>query len=124
MAEIEAAEEQPGFEPEPPALNYSLWDRKWFIALFWGLILIDVIAQPIALYFGLWYGTSLSPNAVFSIITAALGGVSIFEYFVRFWRLWKKNSTCRVIGARRMYLDWFHWNFSLGWIIIMIELIV
>ncbi|KAK5279673.1 hypothetical protein LTR16_007482, partial [Cryomyces antarcticus] len=68
--------------------------------------------MPIALYFGLFYGTSLSHNAVFSISTAALGGVSIIEYFLRFWRLWKKGSTCRVVGAHRAYLDWFHWNFS------------
>lgn len=88
------------------------------------MILVDCVAAPIVLYFCLWYLTSLSPNATFSIVTAALGGVSIVEYFVRFWRLWKKDSTCRVMGARRKYLDWFHWNFTLGWVIIMIELIV
>nr|POE51642.1 hypothetical protein CFP56_25849 [Quercus suber] len=114
----------PAFEPEPPPLNYDLWSRKWWIAGFWGLIVIDCVAMPIALYFGLHYGTTLSPNTVFSIVTAALGGVSIFEYVLRFWRLWAKGSKCRVIGARRSYLDWFHWNFSLGWVIIMVELIV
>lgn len=112
------------FEPEPPPLNYSLLSRKWSILWFWSLILIDSIAMPIVLYFCLWYLTDLSPNTVFSIVTAALGGISIFEYFIRFWRLWKKGSTCRVIGARRMYLDWFHWNFTLAWVIVMIELIV
>ncbi|KAK5124049.1 hypothetical protein LTR85_002246 [Meristemomyces frigidus] len=120
------------FEPEPPPLNYSLAPRKWSLMFFWSLILIDCIAMPIGLYFGLWYGVGpgakgkhvLSANAVFSIVTAALGGVSILEYVLRFKRLWQKGSTCRVIGARRSYLDWFHWNFSLGWVIIMVELIV
>lgn len=120
------------FEPEPPPLNYSLAPRKWSIILFWGLILFDCTAMPIGLYFGLWYGVGpgakgkkvLSANAVFSIVTAALGGVSILEYVLRFKRLWQKGSTCRVIGARRSYLDAFHWNFSLGWVIIMAELIV
>jgi len=113
------------FEPEPPPLNYSLWSRRWSITFFWGLIVIDCVAMPIGLYFGLWYGTNLTPNIVFSVVTAALGGVSILEYVLRFWRLWKKNSTCRVMGdPHRWYLDWFHWNFSLGWLIIMIELIV
>ncbi|KAK3073545.1 hypothetical protein LTR53_004779 [Teratosphaeriaceae sp. CCFEE 6253] len=112
------------FEPEPPPLNYSLSKRKWSIVFFWGLIIVDCVFMPIGLYFGLWYGTNLTPNIVFSIVTAALGGISIFEYVLRFIRLWKKSSTCRVIGARRMYLDWFHWNFSLGWAIIMIELII
>lgn len=133
----------PAFEPEPPPLNYTLRTRKMSIFIFWALILIDSIAMPIVLYFCLWYLTDLSPNTVFSIVTAALGGISIFEYFIRFRRLWKKGSTCRVIGARRMYLDFFHWNFTLyvhylrrsstgkiandqtrAWVVIMIELIV
>ncbi|OCK79078.1 hypothetical protein K432DRAFT_355609 [Lepidopterella palustris CBS 459.81] len=107
----------------PPPLNYSLHPRKKSIAIFWSLIILDCVCMPIALYFGLWYGTSLSPNAVFSISTGALGSVSIVEYFLRFYRLWKKGSTCRVIGARRFYLDWFHWNLSVAWFFIMIELI-
>jgi hypothetical protein len=114
----------PAFEPEPPSLNYTLKGRYMAIFIFWSFVIIDSVAMPIVLYFCLWYLTDLSPNTVFSIVTAALGGISILEYFVRFWRLWKKGSTCRVIGARRMYLDWFHWNFSFAWIIIMIELIV
>ncbi|OBT53372.1 hypothetical protein VE04_07668 [Pseudogymnoascus sp. 24MN13] len=63
-------------------------------------------------------------QAVFSISTGAIGTVSVIEYFIRFRRLWKKGSTCRVIGARRWYLDWFHWNLSLAWIAVMIELII
>lgn len=128
--------EPPGFLPEPPSLDYTLHTRKLSIAFFWSLIVFDSVALPIGLYFGLWYGVGpgtntpterkekLSANAVFSIVTAAIGGASIIEYFLRFWRLWKKNSTCRVIGARRWYLDWFHWNYSLAWIVVMIELIV
>lgn len=108
----------------PPPLNYSLRTRKTAIAVFWTLILIDSIAVPLVVYFCLEYLTGLSENAVFSISTASLGGISIIEYFVRFWRLWKKGSKCRVIGARRWYLDWFHWNFSAAWIFIMVELIV
>ncbi|KAF2405399.1 hypothetical protein EJ06DRAFT_453280, partial [Trichodelitschia bisporula] len=113
----------PSFE-HPPPLNYSLRTRKKSIAIFWSLIVIDCIFVPIALYFALWYGTSLSHNAVFSISTGALGSVSIFEYFIRFRRLWRRNSSCRVIGARRYYLDFFHWNLSIAWIAVMVELIV
>ncbi|KAK1970077.1 hypothetical protein LZ32DRAFT_627497 [Colletotrichum eremochloae] len=127
---------RPVFQPTPPPLNYTLRTRKKAIIAFWALIIFDSVVTPIALYFGLWYGVGpgtntpteerqkLSPNAVFSIVTAAVGGASIVEYFVRFWRLWRKGSTCRVIGAHRWYLDWFHWNFSFAWIIVMIELIV
>jgi multisubunit Na+/H+ antiporter MnhE subunit len=110
--------------PEPPPLNYTLKTRYKAIAIFWTLVVIDCMAVPLILYFALWYCTSLSPNAVFSISTGALGSVSIFEYFRRFLRLWRKNSNCRVIGARRYYLDFFHWNLSIAWIAVMVELIV
>ncbi|KAF1987651.1 hypothetical protein K402DRAFT_462537 [Aulographum hederae CBS 113979] len=109
---------------KPPPLNYTLRTRKKSLAIFWSLIILDCVCMPIALYFGLWYGTSLSHNAVFSISTGALGTVSIVEYFIRFRRLWRKGSTCRVIGARRYYLDFFHWELSIAWIAVMIELIV
>lgn len=111
----------------PPPLNYSLRTRKTPIFWFWTLIVLDCVCMPIGLYFGMWYGTTrdqLSANAVFSISTALLGTVSIVEYFVRFRRLWRKGSKCRVIGAHRWYLDWFHWNLSVGWFFVMIELIV
>jgi hypothetical protein len=119
-------------QPEPPSLNYELHSRKFSIVIFWTLLLLDSLVMPIALYYGLWYGVGpgnasnnkLDANVVFSIVTAAIGGTSIAEYFLRFWRLWRKGSTCRVLGARRWYLDWFHWNFSFAWIIVMIELIM
>lgn len=122
-------------EPEPPPLDYTLKKRYMAIFIFWTFIVFDSVVMPIALYYGLWYGVGpgsvenqddekMSANTVFSIVTAAIGGASIVEYFVRFWRLYKKGSTCRVIGARRWYLDAFHWNYTLAWLIVMIELIV
>ncbi|CAI6341609.1 unnamed protein product [Periconia digitata] len=110
----------------PPPLNYSLRPRKKAIFWFWTLIFLDCVCMPIGLYFGMWFGLTreqLSANAVFSISTALLGTVSIVEYIIRFLRLWRVNSTCRVIGAERHYLDWFHWNLSVGWFFVMIELI-
>jgi hypothetical protein len=120
------------FEPEPPPLNYTLRTRVLSITIWWTVIVFDSTVMPIALYFGLWYGVGpgnpndhrLSANTVFSIVTAAIGGASILEYFLRLWKLWKKDSTCRVMGAGRWYLDWFHWNFTIAWLVVMIELIV
>jgi hypothetical protein len=92
----------------PPPLEYSLRTRRKAIFWFWLLIFVDCILMPIGMYFGMWYGLTrdqLSANAVFSISTALLGTVSIVEYFVRFIRLWRKNSNCRVIGAQRHYVS-------------------
>lgn len=88
----------------PPSLEYSVASRKWKIIFFWTVVTFDSVAMPIALYFALWYGTDLSPNAVFSIVTAAIGGISIWEYAARLWALWKKDSTCRPIGAERKHV--------------------
>lgn len=98
--------EDPDFT-HPPPLNYSLRPRKKSIFWFWTLIFLDCVCMPIGLYFGMWYGLTrdqLSANAVFSISTALLGTVSIVEYFIRFRRLWRANSNCRVIGAQRHYV--------------------
>ena len=108
----------------PPPLEYTLRTRWKSISIFWTLVFLDVVCMPIVLYFCLWYLTHLSHNAVFSISTGALGTVSIVEYFLRFHNLWKNGSTCRVIGARRWYLDFFHWNLSIGWTGVMLELIM
>ncbi|OHE98428.1 hypothetical protein CORC01_06219 [Colletotrichum orchidophilum] len=133
---VDGTSGRPAFQATPPPLNYSLRTRKMAIFLFWTLLLVDSTAMPIGLYYGLWYGVGpgtntptekkqkLTPNAVFSIVTATVGGSSIIEYFLRLWRLWRKGSKCRVIGAHRWYFDWFHWNFTLGWVVIMVELIV
>lgn len=101
------AYDDPDFR-RPPPLKYSLRTRKKAIFWFWTLIILDCIFMPIGLYFGMWYGLTrdqLSANATFSISTALLGTVSIVEYFIRFHRLWKKNSKCRVIGAKRAYVS-------------------
>jgi hypothetical protein len=90
--------------PRLPSLNYSLHDRKLTITLFWSLVLLDSVILPISLYFILWYHlprSTLSANDVFSIVTAAVGGVGVVEYFWRFWKLIRKGSTCRPIGAGR-----------------------
>ena len=51
-----------GSASEPPPLPYSLRDRKKSIFFFWSLFILDCTAQPLGLYFGLWYGTDLSHN--------------------------------------------------------------
>lgn len=88
----------------PPPLNYTLRDKKVRIAIFWCFIVLDCAVMPIGLYFILWYDAgpgsqeknALSANTVLSIVTAAIGGSSILEYFLRAWKLWKKESDCRV----------------------------
>ncbi|KAF2221835.1 hypothetical protein BDZ85DRAFT_264469 [Elsinoe ampelina] len=110
-----------------PSLNYTVRTRPrlWWMAIFWTVTLIDSCILPITLYFTLHNLTSLSPNTVFSIVTGAIGGLSIVEYAIRSWRLWKPHSTCRPLGdPSRWAFDFFHWIYSFAWLICMVELIV
>ncbi|KAJ5166010.1 hypothetical protein N7492_006306 [Penicillium capsulatum] len=109
---------------EPPPLPYSLYTRKKSIAFFWILFVVDTLGQPIALYWGLWYGTDLSHNLVFSIVTACLGGISVVEYFYRLYNLFRKDSRARPLNARKSWLDFFHINFTIVWLILAVELVV
>lgn len=47
----------------PPPLPYCLWDHKLSISVFWFLILAESFFVPIALYYGLIYGTNLREGA-------------------------------------------------------------
>ncbi|CAK42638.1 hypothetical protein AAWM_10392 [Aspergillus awamori] len=117
-------ESRPAACPEPPPLPYSLRSRKKSIAIFWTIFVIDTLAQPLVLYWALWYATDLSHNLVFSIVTASLGGVSVFEYFYRLYNLFRKDSRARPLNARKGWLDFFHINFTIVWLILAVELIV
>ncbi|KAL4931984.1 uncharacterized protein BDV17DRAFT_301537 [Aspergillus undulatus] len=107
-----------GSASEPPPLPYSLRDRKKSIAFFWFLFITDCTAQPLGLYYGLWYGTDLSHNLVFTIVTISLGGISVFEYFYRLYNLFRKDSRTRPLNARKSWI-----NFTIVWLILAVELI-
>ncbi|KAI5292842.1 hypothetical protein KEM52_006030 [Ascosphaera acerosa] len=109
---------------EPPPLPYTLRTRKRSIALFWSIFFVDTNVQPLVLYYTLWYLTDMSDNLVFTITTITLGGVSVAEYFYRFWQLFKKGSQVRPLNARRSWLDFFQINFTLVWFLLAVELIV
>ena len=50
-------------DERPPPLPYCLWDHKFTISFFWFLILAESCFVPIALYYGLIYGTNLREGA-------------------------------------------------------------
>lgn len=112
----------------PPPLPYTLRTRKLSISFFWFCFVCDSLVQPLVLYYCLWYLTDLSPNLgeptpedivfrfskplyshecrkiVFTIVTLMIGGVSIVEYFYRFFQLFRKGSKVRPLNARRSWV--------------------
>ncbi|KAF4974451.1 hypothetical protein F66182_17647, partial [Fusarium sp. NRRL 66182] len=106
----------------PPPLPYSLRQRKRSIAFFWTLFVIDTLAQPLILYFALRYGTSLSLNLVFSISTAALGGVPLNAR--KSWVSVPIDLQVKRLMLIEEQLDFFQINFTIVWLMLAVELIV
>lgn len=50
-----AREEVPGL----PRLNYNLLEHKWKLSIVTFLLVLESSLLPIALFYGLWYGTTL-----------------------------------------------------------------
>ncbi|KAH8841644.1 hypothetical protein MCOR27_005040 [Pyricularia oryzae] len=116
----------------PPPLNFTLHGKRTGIATFVVFTFFDSLVLPVGLYFGLWYGFGpgspkdqpLSASVVMTIVTAIIGGASIWELLQRAWRLGRKGSRCRVFGAAWWHFDWFEWWFIVCWVLIIIEVSV
>ncbi|KAK0119917.1 hypothetical protein ONS95_011342 [Cadophora gregata] len=120
-----------------PSLEYDLASKKWRILIFWTLVILDSFAIPIILYFVLNYSTTLNKKQVYYIISFTLFGTLMLEYAQRAWRLWMKNSTCRVVNTKRLdvcfpievlqicsnyfQFDWLHWNLTLVLGVVVVE---
>lgn len=92
---------EPHLKRVPPELPYSLRDHKLSIAVAWTILTINSFILPLVLFYGLWYGTSLSRNIVVAINTAIFGFIALVAYSVRMWHLLKKDPSHRPLGSRR-----------------------
>lgn len=55
--------QKPDVDLRPPPLPYCLWDHKLAISFFWFLIVAESCFVPIALYYGLIFGSNLREGA-------------------------------------------------------------
>ncbi|KZP10458.1 hypothetical protein FIBSPDRAFT_96727 [Athelia psychrophila] len=108
----------------PPSLNYSLRNRKVAIAITWTVILIDSCIMPVVLFYSLWFGSNLTHERIFSIMTTVFGAPTMFNFLRRLWGLCKKDPSRRPIGSRRGWLDFFQINFALIFALVTTQLIL
>ncbi|MCJ1406705.1 hypothetical protein MMC19_000772 [Ptychographa xylographoides] len=90
-----------------PLLPYNPSEHKRGIAIAWVFIVVNSSVLPIILVYSLWYGTSMSKNIIFSIVTALFGSINIAQSSRRIWRLVQKDGRLRPLGSRRGSLDFF-----------------
>ncbi|KAK0707967.1 hypothetical protein B0H67DRAFT_543318 [Lasiosphaeris hirsuta] len=108
---ISKAEVLPGL----PRLNYNLWHYKTKLFLISALLVIESSLLPIALFYGLWFHTTLRHGIVFAIITSFFGLVTGIEFGLRSLKLILKADTYRPVGGTRWRFDFTHMTLSFGY---------
>lgn len=113
--EIPASDHTPGL----PRLKYNMMDYKWKLIIVSSLLVIESSLLPIALFYGLWYGTSLRHGIVFAIITAFFGLVTGIEFGLRCLKLMLPRDEYRPLGTDpvkdRWKFDFTHHTLSFGY---------
>ncbi|KAH7629699.1 hypothetical protein B0T09DRAFT_339969 [Sordaria sp. MPI-SDFR-AT-0083] len=105
--------------PGLPRLRYNMLDYKWKLIIVSSLLVIESSLLPIALFYGLWYGTSLRHGIVFAIITAFFGLVTGIEFGLRCLKLMLPRDEYRPLGTDpvkdRWKFDFTHHTLSFGY---------
>lgn len=98
-----------------PSLEYNILHYKTKLFLAVGLLVTESSLLPIALFYGLWYGTTLRHGILFAIITAFYGLVTGIEFGLRSLRLIMKADTYRPLGGGRWAFDFTHHTLAFGY---------
>lgn len=87
----------------PPPLPFDLRDHKLSITIFTILGLAECCFIPIALYYGLTYGTNMRSGIIFAIITSLFGFVSGYEFAMRSWRIIRYGDDFRPLYGSQYF---------------------
>jgi len=98
--------------PGLPRLNYNLWDYKTKLFIVTFLLVAESSLIPLALFYGLWFRTTLRHGIIFAVITAFFGLVTGIEFGFRCLKLILPPDTYRPIGGARWKFDFTHWSLS------------
>lgn len=111
VADTQSDEVLPGL----PRLNYNLWHYKTKLSIITFLLVVESSLLPIALYYGLWFHTTLRLGLVFAIITSFFGIVTGIEFGLRCLKLILKGDTYRPKGGTKWSFDFTHHTLSVGY---------
>ena len=112
----------------------NLREHKRGIAIAWMILFTSSCVIPIVVYFILKNVAKLplsvgklalflrptrdtivnNPSTALGVPAGIFGATALLSYFQRLWSLVRKDSTTRPIGGSRWGLDYFMFNFTLG----------
>ncbi|OQU98802.1 hypothetical protein CLAIMM_04531 [Cladophialophora immunda] len=87
----------------PPPLPFDLREHMLSISIFTFLALAECCFLPVALYYGLTYGTDLRSGLVFAVITSLFGFVSGYEFGMRSWRIIRYGDDFRPLYGSQYF---------------------
>jgi len=105
----------PDVLPGLPRLDYNLWDHKTKLYIIVFLLVVESSLLPIALYYGLFFHTTLRLGLVFAVITSFFGIVTGIEFGLRMLKLILKGDTYRPRGGTKWSFDFTHHTLSVGY---------
>lgn len=91
--------------PGLPLLDYNLWHYKGKLSFIVFLLVVESSLLPIALYYGLFFNTTLRLGLVFAVITSFFGIVTGIEYGLRKYKLIFKGDRYRPRGGTKWSFD-------------------
>ena len=99
----------------------NLRAHKGIIAFHVSLIFLTSCLIPLAVYYPLFYKTSVKPQIIFAIVTPIFGVVSLYSLIMRTIRLLSPTSRYLPLGQKSKWgLDYFDWNFIGGFIAVSV----
>lgn len=103
-----------------PIIPLNLREHKKSIAVHFSVLVFFTSILPVVLCFILKYGASLSPHTTFIIILPVIGLPALFGFVVRTYKL-VRFQDYRPLGCNTWWtFDYFHFNFILGIIYVVI----
>ncbi|THV73449.1 hypothetical protein D6D28_03252 [Aureobasidium pullulans] len=103
-----------------PIIPLNLREHKKSIAVHFSVLVFFTSILPVVLYFILKYGASLSPHTTFIIILPVIGLPALLGFVVRTYKLIRFQDY-RPLGCDTWWtFDYFHFNFILGIIYVVI----
>lgn len=108
-------------DPTIARIPLSLRPHILTIALRASIIIFTGGILPLIGYLILHYATTLNTTYILVIFTPIFGLSSLYTLVVRTRALSRQTSTCRPLGRTSAWnLDYFNWNFIIGFIILTI----
>lgn len=122
MTTLEMQATQPSGTQAIPQIPLDLRKHKKSIAVHFSILIFFSGILPVALYFILRHGASLSLHTTFTVIFPVIGAPALFGYIMRSFRL-IRYQRYRPLNSHKWWpFDYFHINFLAGIVYITILL--